>query len=359
MRLCLYVHEDNQTCETLQPAEPLLAEAAFDIIQTKKIDQAKELLDVLCGPSISKGDRGEFICTLLWLLARDDVVLKNRSPTGYGKARSVIKVVDLMKALLAQKWHSAVMDAEPSCLKDQTDKSSFQNLFKDAVAYFTQFIKVQDFQVINRAYLWMALARGAAILCANNQGGLDILIPFEYHDELLAKKHVSAIIIQVKNDATYGAKPHRVLFHLMNPYRIGFYDTDEEETVPVIRMVFALAATDSNVHVMAPPERQQPPRKASTKSKAPRFTSFDIWCAKASKETFSGVQSDDTFVKLLSTQKKFPESYKSNILDEELLRRQMHPMALAKEEHWLFGKPFTRKNRNDDLDWDDDELLDD
>ena len=188
MRLSIAVNLVNQTCETVQPAEPLLAEAAHHIINAKHINQANELLRVFGGPSISKGDRGEFTCVLLWLLARDRTVQKGNS--------RVIKVLDLMDNLLAMPWHNTVRDAYPSELEKDEDSVPFREAFKDAVTYFTQFIKVHDAKVINRSFLWVALARGAAILCANNQDGLDIIIPFLIKNECLSRKLLSAIIIQ-------------------------------------------------------------------------------------------------------------------------------------------------------------------
>ena len=328
MRLCLAVDDVNQTCETVQPAEPLLADAAFYIIKKKHIDQASELLHVLGGPSISKGDHGELICILLWLLARDQVVQE--------QGKRVVKVLDLMDALLDSKWHATVKNAQPSHLKNDQDNTSFRDTFEDAVTYFTQFIKVDDQKVINRSFLWMALARGAAILCANNQFGLDIIIPFLIRNVCLARNVVSAIIIQVKNDASYGPKPYRVLFDLMNPYHIGFYDRNEQDTHPVIRMVFALGSKTSNVQVTEA-GKSQPSKTANVLRK---FTSYDIWCAMASSETFSVIKSKSnaTFADLLKKEKTFSGTYVSGVPEEEIGRQQMHPMALSDPVHWQFAQ---------------------
>lgn len=341
MRICITVNDDNQTCETVQPAEPLLAEAAARIVKEKKVNQAEKLLDVLGGPSICKGDRGEFICILLWLMARDAIV--------QGSEKRVISILDLLSHLLHQDWHKAVKNANPSHLRNDTENLPFQKTFEGAVTHFTQFIKVHDYKVINRAFLWMVLARGAAILCANNQAGLDIIIPFLIRNEPLARNILSAIIIQVKNDVSYGATPYRTLFHLMNPYHIGFYDHDEENPVPIIRMVFALGAKDSNVVVMKVAQRKQPKRKAKQSSPALEFTSYDIWCSSASSKTFSVIkpESDLTFAELLKLNKAFPRSYQSGVAEEEDARRQMHPMALSDPAHWQFTSMHPEPSERD------------
>jgi hypothetical protein len=247
-----------------------------------------------------------------------------------------------MDNLLASAWHASVKNAQPSHLKNDADKVPFREAFKDAVAYFTQFIKVHDWKVINRSFLWLALARGAAILCADNQAGLDIIIPILIRDGPLARKNVTAIIIQVKNKTSFGANPFRVLFDLMNPYRIGFYDHDEEDTLPVIRMVFSLGAKKSKVEVIQAAQRKQPQRKSKDKTEKksrspPKFTSYDIWCANASTKTFSVIESNDTFTELLKKDKAFPRLYKSEIEVEDNLRRQMHALAMSDSAHWRFA----------------------
>ena len=350
MRLCIDVDNVNQTCETAQPAEPLLAEAAFYIIKEKHINQASELLQVLGGPTISKGDHGELICALLWLLARDKVA--------QAQGKRVIKVLDLMNALLASPWHATVKDAQPSRLKNDQDNAPFRDAFKDAVTHFTQFIKVPDQQVINRSYLWMALARGAAILRANSQSGTDIIIPILIRNTCLARNVVSAIIVQVKNGASYGANPDRLLFDLMNPYHNGFYDPDEQDTHPIIRMVFALGSKKSNVQVRQA-RQSQPSRTTKT---ATKFTSYDIWCAMASSETFSVIDSNETFAELLKKEETFPRSYVYTVPEEENRRWQMYPMALSDLLHCRFAQAGVSVDKtvpeyiDDDMDSDDESL---
>jgi hypothetical protein len=46
-----------------------------------------------------------------------------------------------------------------------------------------------------------------AILCANNQRGIDVLIPVVYRDAELGHLNITVIIVQVKNDKTFTAAP--------------------------------------------------------------------------------------------------------------------------------------------------------
>ena len=98
----------------------------------------------------------------------------------------------------------------------------------------------------------MLIAREAAILCDNNQVGVDIVIPFTYHDGKLGRRNVSAILIQVKNDRKFSTTPRHWLFDVMNPFFVGLFNHSDDEPLPVIRMVFALASVKSGVTILKP-----------------------------------------------------------------------------------------------------------
>lgn len=56
MHLCINVYSHFKVCNTVQPAEPLLAKAAFDITKCNQLDHAAKLLEVLQGLNLDKGD---------------------------------------------------------------------------------------------------------------------------------------------------------------------------------------------------------------------------------------------------------------------------------------------------------------
>ena len=335
MRLCVKVHDDFDACVTIQPAEPLLAEAAYSIVIGNNLDQAGELLKALEGPSLDKGDRGELVAMLLCLLARDEAVKKLRAIKSAGYAPAVVKLVDFMKQLLGDNWSSNVATSMPSRLKPDEEAKKFEETFKDAVVYFNQFYKVYGKGVINRRVLWMAVARGTAIMCMDNQPGVDLIVPFLMRDEEVGRELVSAILIQVKNDASYGSTPHQDLFISMNPHFINVFDRDETETPPIVRMVFALASPKPGVKVTGLPSRRQAPRKVAPKkaSRSPAFTSYDVWCARASRDTFPVISSDLIYDQLLKMEKIFPNAYAESPA-EEAGRRSMHPMVFVDEAHF-------------------------
>lgn len=261
---------------------------------------------------------------LLVLLARDAAAAAN------AKGEYHVRLVEFMKKLLVNSDH--VLRALPSRLGDEEPKP-FQEMFADSIIYVTQFIKVHNSNVISREFLWYMMARGAATMCKDCQRGVDLIIPFVVKDEKIGQKTTSAIFIQVENDAKFRASPSELLFVEMNPHLVGFFDPHEEPNQPIIRMVFALAAPTSNTQVTPLPK----PRLQRKPNASPKFTSYDIWCARASKETFAVIEDEALYKRLLKPKKVFPDAYQAiELLTEKDMRQRMHPGAFNEKSHWPF-----------------------
>jgi hypothetical protein len=339
MRVCLLVNQGFETAVTVAASEPLLAEGAFLIMrQRAAFNLPMTLLKELEGPGLDKGDRGELICLVLLILARDLVAQKTD--------KAAISLLDLIKALLATNWHKVVLASKPAkCRTAAEGDRSFEETFKNSRIYFNHFIKIHDPKVINRGFLWGLIARGAAVLCATNQAGTDVILPFLYFDAKLQRDNVSAILIQVKNDKRYSTTPNIFLFDAMNPYFLRFFDMDEANPLPIIRMVFALAASDAGVEVIEHTiARKNPPRKAKgkkQKKRAPLFTAYDIWCAKASIDTFAVITADEehagTYAALLKVGSVFPKAYEAQTTIKSAMsaRRNMNPGTAIHPDHWI------------------------
>ncbi|KAF8689160.1 hypothetical protein AX14_003377 [Amanita brunnescens Koide BX004] len=206
----------------------------------------------------------------------------------------------------------------------------------------------------------MLIARGAAVLCANNQAGIDIVVPFTYSDAKLGRKNVSAILVQVKNDRKFSTTPIRWLFEGMNPFFVGLFDRSDEP-LPVIRMVFALSSAKTGVTILEP-ERTRYRRKAKQKKakKSPPYTSYDIWCAEAFAQTFTVINKaeEGVYEQLLKVCNPFPQSHKSalELPEEEALRRSMNPGSMIDVDHWDGFKAVETDEEMDDLEYDYDDV---
>ena len=337
MRVCLSVDPGFETAITVAPSEPLLAEASYRLMRSPAFDLPRSLLTQLEFPGLDKGDRGELIVMTLCLEARDAAATRLQD--------RVIPVIEFIRELLVPGAHDDVLGSKPIMARTPDEaNSTLEYTFRNSKIYFNHFVKLRDRKIINRKFLWGLIARGAAAQCADYQYGMDVIVPFLYQDSILRRENVSAFLIQSKNDGTYQAMPHLDLFDRMNPCHdsVGLFDVDESDTLPVIRMVFALASKTPCVTVIKPAERQQPQRKNGKRPafKGDKYTAFDIWCGKASRETFRPIKDNEVvFKKLLLRSRVFPDVYESKRSESiQIATRNMNPATEGHHAHW---KQFT------------------
>jgi len=309
MRMCIHATEGFRTMVTLSPSEPLLAEASATIMRTDlgEKEAPSALLDHIVGSYLSTGERGELVAALILLLARDKatreipqyrgVLPEGESFKNDGMTTGrVVTVLQFLEALVPSEHYRFVKGRKPyPCSPYYPPSTNLATAFGEAHIYFNHFIKVHDFKVINRAFLWRAICRGAAIICANNQRGIDILIPI-LMGKIMDPKFVSAILVQVKNDASFTFAPSIPLFTMMDPLRVGLFSRNEakaSQLPPVLRIVFALASKEPIVTAPSVPVRQSP-RNPKSKESKPTFTAFDLWIAGVSPESFGVIPDSDT-----------------------------------------------------------------
>jgi hypothetical protein len=145
-------------------------------------------------------------------------------------------------------------------------------------------IKVQDDKMISVDNLWKFVTRGAMILCANNQEGVEIILPLCHTKKMLSPDSVTAILIQVRNAERFKKDIEETLFDAMDPFDLGIFPEDGPVTPkPVIRLVFALGSPEAGVVF---PERAESDRDPDA------FTTFDIWLAGLSTDTFGQIGGD-------------------------------------------------------------------
>ncbi|TDL24869.1 hypothetical protein BD410DRAFT_65329 [Rickenella mellea] len=244
LRVCMTVSETLDRVKSLPPSEPIIAEAARKVM--KDVDTFKPvsaLLTEFRRPDVKRGPRGETVVMLMATLASDAAAKKDEA----------IPLVDFLEQLFAlpvgQSTHiDNFKEALPSVIHPNSQEKyhniPLHSAFKDARLNFNHFVKVNDFKTINQKFLWRLIARGAAVLCANCQAGIDFLIPYSYWDQQLGRYNVGVILVQVKNDMKFGGLPREYLFDAMDPIKLGIFDDNGKEPMPVIRIVAALASKD-------------------------------------------------------------------------------------------------------------------
>ena len=192
-----------------------------------------------------------------------------------------------MKALLPPSAYETLQSSLPT-LRRKGDDRPFSETFKDYAMWFNHIIRVEDNRMIKMEFLWWFITRGAMIVCAQNQAGVDIVLPACVRTGDLSHDTVTAILIQVKNAKQYDDKINKTLFDMMGPIQIALFGKGPGSQKPVIRMVFALTSQEHTVQIRSRGER------ADTRSGGfDEITTFDIWCAGLSSDTFQVNEKDN------------------------------------------------------------------
>ncbi|KAI9455049.1 hypothetical protein F5148DRAFT_401100 [Russula earlei] len=322
MLLCIAATVGLEKLVTMAGSEPLLAEAAYDLMKETRMNAVRHLANHSDLECVDRGRRGELVATLLIMQAFD-------AARGIHKNRWVT-VVDFMKALLPESNYEALLRSLPTSWPDTyNEQMTFKGIFKDYGLWFNHVIKVESKQMISKKHLWKFVTRGAMILCATNQEGIDIVLPVFHTGRKLGPDSMTAVVIQVKNARDHKTTLNESLFDAMDSVvKSAIFSTsnDSESTnqvpskrkptgpagpstpkkakgnvtpapevvtpklanenmKPVIRLVFALASPKSAVVF-----RERP----LIKNDFDGFTAFDIWLAGLDRETFNQLQDADT-----------------------------------------------------------------
>ncbi|KAI0313065.1 hypothetical protein OF83DRAFT_1066111, partial [Amylostereum chailletii] len=198
--------------------------------------------------------------------------------------RRVVKVTDFLVALLKADVLGQLPARYAEHRAEDRDRP-LRDTFQEGHIWFNHFVKADDLDVFNDTdYLARLIVRGAAVICPNNQRGVDIIVPVLF-GTVLHPDSVSAILVQVKTDRSYTTSPREYTFEATDPFQVGIFSdkgrSDAEAARPVIRMVFALASSRSGTSC---------PSSASAPDK---FTAYDIWCAGTSHETFIPIREQE------------------------------------------------------------------
>jgi hypothetical protein len=326
MRVCLKLDSSLHSMTTVSPSEPILAEAAYSLMQREDFNAPEALKSILHGFSIHKGDRGELLAMLLVTLARDAAVKEKNDDSMWSrmdlKAKGhwdrSIGVDEFLKKIFGErggKLHEGATD---------TWKDVY-NTFKDSKLYFNHFIKVHQHKSIQMTYLMALLARGAAVLCANNNPGIDFVLACLMGSDDIERQNIQLILAQIKNDDKYGANPHWDLYSTMDPSKL-IHDPGETP-LPVIRIVFALAAKKSELHA-------QVTELETTEGK--KYKAYDFWCAGLTPNVLDPVTTanQDTWRALCQASHGWEDVYKEDGSTMLGPRMMMNPGAASQDEFW-------------------------
>jgi hypothetical protein len=221
MRVCIKIDGAFETMTTVSSSEP---EAAYFVMCKQSFNAPKALKSIMEGFSISKGDRGEFLALLLLILARDAVV---GVADKFGEPVSKRRWFGLSEFLYGNLFRKQTSASDFMNEDSINAMSMLQKDFPNAQLHFSHFVKVHEYKAIDLTSLLLLQGRGAAVLCANNQTGVDTINVFLKDGTTLVKTNSGLILGQIKNDAKYTTTPQQRLFDLMDPYALGILDKND------------------------------------------------------------------------------------------------------------------------------------
>ena len=313
MRVVLRVVDNLETMITTTPSEPILSEAAYWLMSARLFKPATALKDILGGCLVNRGNHGELLVMLLFTIARDIAV---GPPGEFGVPKSGFRWCSvktfLSSLFIKSAWRDAIGDR----------RSAMEKMLGNSKLYFSHFVKVHEHEMLNTKYITRLMARGAAILCANGEEGIDLVIPFTRGG--LTEKDMGVILVQVKNDRAYTTDPR--------PDKFEWMSIEGLSNIPTLRLFFALAA-ERNCLV------------ANTPS-LPRDT-FDFRIAGLSSDILRPIRNegDAVWKGLLNASYDWKEMYMEHepgdgVTERENhekltnIRRSMYPGGATGDAHW-------------------------
>jgi hypothetical protein len=318
MRVCLKIDAAFESMVTVSASEPILSEAAYFIMARPSFNAPVHLKSVLDGFSVHKGERGELVALLLLTLARDATV---GPPGSDGRPNSRIFN---MASFVSGHLFTASTSSPGLDLASAKALKALRKDFPHAVMHFNHFIKLHDFKSVDMKSLLFRMTRGAGVLCANSQYAVDVIQTFLCSGTTLCLDNGGLILSQIKLDSNYTHIPQWDLFSAMDLYNIGILK-DGDPAVPVIRIIFSLAARTPGLTVV-----RHPP------SSTYDAITYDIWCAGLSHDILGPVDKLYSHVwdALLQASYGWKELYKGSADKTGDLRRSMNPGAAMDAGHW-------------------------
>ena len=181
MRHTFSVPEHRQYLYTGYPSEPILAEAAAVCLYQMNFSPVACLEYLMKEGLISKGDRGEMVARLLWLLAFDRAVhetFKTRTlsdiySSGYLGYCRPMKLIDVLNQLVGLHRVQTILQARPDNVRVGP---TFKDAFEHAYVNYSHFGRMGDNSVTTSTAV-AGFLRSMAMQCTSSHPTIDIVLP--------------------------------------------------------------------------------------------------------------------------------------------------------------------------------------
>ena len=341
LRVAMIINHEEGMVRSMAPSEPILAEAAKLVMVTdKRFKPADALSQEFRRPDIERGPRGETLVQLMSILAADE------ASNGAGQSIGVVDFFEKLFNAPSNNIDDFGANIPSTVHPDYLEFGArpFKEAFKDAKMHFNHFVKATEHNTLHVNYLWRAAARGAAIICANNQAGIDLVHIFTYSKAPLGRNNIGVILWQVKNDKAYTAAPRPHLFDEMDPIKLDIFENDGSE-IPVIRIITALASDNPTLINFAYGDKRNS-KAGGTRFRGPkRFTAYDFYCAGLDPLVWRPVyDAVDDFKRLLDASGAWDRLAKSKKEDKDMRNSRLAqaPCAGVDYAHWSNWTTFDK-----------------
>src|SRR5262245_42214521 len=142
-----------------------------------------------------------------------------KSPSG----TRVVSVSQFMSCLLHDK---TLRSRKPLIWTQETKNNTFKTDFEESWVYCSHFINLHEHKLLDRKFLSAHIFRGAGILCANSQAGVDIAMAYLYRCKIIKRIRTGLILVQVKNDIKFTDVPDKNIFLGMDPHKFRIHEDE-------------------------------------------------------------------------------------------------------------------------------------
>lgn len=344
MRVVYSIPRHREYMRTGSPSEPILAEAAAQVMDEAKEAAVLELIQrFLAHGMIDKGRRGELIARFLLIRAYDRAIkhgkgIKAESSRDltHGRFSLPIRLLDFLEELLQPEHFEKIKKSTPQNVKGGVTS---EEAFKDARIYFSHFAKAEGSSVLKDEFAYSAMCSGFAWQCANQQQSIDILIPILLWDVKLSRYVMSALALQIKNRI----RGMHVFIDLEKNSK--FFSTPPEDAIvpdrtrPYIALTMQLGRVgDGEVLTTDSPVRQ-----STNPSQYPRYAFYANGC---SSTVYKVIEKDEdhVYAKMLASRDILSEHPRQN---KDFLNAVEDMRPYWKPESFTWLERFADERPND------------
>ena len=342
VKIIFNIPESREFMHTCYASEPVLAEAASQILneladnEGRIEHQAASILHYALNSSLlAKGELGEMVARILFLVARDMAVIKSMSEQQRNVERFTglqfskpIPLLDFLKSLCSPESWEIVRSATPHHTYENSP--TLETKYKDAWVNFSHFMEVKG-EAFTLQNLPALLMRNAGIHAGPNQASFDGTIGVFHGDPL--------------KDAITLARVGPILFQIKNWFKLFRVVTGDIKTMgfpkgdlPIMTITMHLGHEAEKPVVVTTKDRSlYGTRGSADASKDIRSRHYDLTFFGCTSKTYGCVPEDVSYSKLLRSEDPLKGFQHGGVKESLDLAKELTPIYDSKRiNRWAY-----------------------